>query len=232
MSQPADERHVSSELIFRALHDLQAPARHIRSFLSLFRDSIDEATLSSESMETLDAVTRAADELRDRFIAIRSVLSVPTSVGSGVRVDLPFVLQDTWNRLNQNNVDRTTRFTIDGRAEIESDEQLVRDLLWELLDNSLRFRNPEEPLAIQCRLTHSADHIKVEIIDNGLGMDPDRIGWSMQPFHRGRHHDGFGLGLARCVCIAKTIGCELSLRSDGENGTTAELLFRSNCPSA
>jgi light-regulated signal transduction histidine kinase (bacteriophytochrome) len=233
MSQLADDRHVSRELIIRALHDLQAPARHVRSFLSLFQESIDDSLLSSDSIELLEAASRAGDELRNRILAIRSVLAVPTTIGTATDVDLAIAIQAAWREVcekrpnfDSSDEDRA-QLVIDGNAVIESDERLVVDLIAELLDNSLCFKKSEERLLIRVQLSHGQDEACVEVSDNGIGIQPDRIEWSMQPFHCGQHHDGYGLGLARCKCIAAAIGCQLSLRSDGSTGTTAVLQFRS-----
>ena len=233
MSRPADDRHVSRESILRALHDLQAPARHVRSFLAMFRDSIEDSMLPSDSAELLEAASRAADELRDRFAAIRSVLSVPTTVETVVQIELARVIQSAWKALSKKHagidgvVDGEPQLVVEGSAQIVSDEQLVTDLITELLDNSMRFKTPNVPLVIQCQITSEQDGASLVISDNGLGIDPERIEWSMQPFHRGQHHGGFGLGLTRCHCIAAAIGCELRLRSDGLTGTTAALAFHS-----
>tara|TARA_R110002049_G_scaffold4601_5_gene32590 strand:- start:819418 stop:820116 length:699 start_codon:yes stop_codon:yes gene_type:complete len=225
MTQPVDTRQVSYQLIFRALHDLQAPARHAKSFLSIFRESIDESKLSPESIEMLNAATKATDEMRDRFVSIRSVLSVPLVVETVSTIDLAEGITMAWDQVVAQHDGDFSRPEITGSATIDSDDVLVVNLLASLLDNSIRFRKPDVPLQIECRIVENADTVTVEIEDNGLGIDSDRVDWLIEPFNRGQHHDGLGLGLTRCMCISKTIGCHFTMQSDGESGTTVLLTF-------
>lgn len=235
MPRTDEDLKVSREVLTRALHDLQAPARHVRSFLSMFRDSVDSTKLTSDSKELLEAASRAADELRDRITAIRSVLSIPCRMNAVVSVDLESVIRQIWERVSQTSEkdDDESRLVIEGGGEVSSDEKLIGDLVSELLENSLRFKKADSPLVIQCRINGNQDSMRIEITDNGVGIEPERIDWMMQPFHVGQHRgvvgpgDGYGLGLTRCHCIASTIGCRLSLRSDGSTGTTAVMQFRS-----
>ena len=225
MSDTDHQATVPYELIFRALHDLQAPARHVHSFLAMFRESVDESTLTPDAIELLDAATRSTDEMRKRFAAIRSVLTVPTSMDTAEQIDMAELIASIWSDLVEDHPLENPRLTINGGASIESDRELIGQLVTELLDNSIRFRDPNQTLSVCCHLATNANAISVEIADNGLGIDPERIVDCMEPFHRGRHHVGLGLGLTRCNCIVKTVGCQLNIRSDGVSGTIASLLF-------
>ena len=239
MSDSIDQRLISSKVILRALHDLQAPARHTQSFLALFRDSIDESTLSDESMEMLDAASRAADELREFFVAIRSSLAVPTSIESRQTVDLAVAVETAWKRIRSRAVESVAapcspneaaaewdaELSIDGDGSVESDEALVVAMLTELLDNAVRYVKPDEQPLIRCLITTTNTTTQIEIFDNGVGMDPRRIDLLKQPFHRGHVRSGLGLGLARCECIAQTLDSQWNLRSDGSNGTVATVTY-------
>ena len=215
-----DADPIPRDLIFRALHDLQAPSRHVRSFLSMFRSSIDESTLSADSIELLDAATRATDEFRNRYDSIRSVLAVPLKPRRLLPVDLVMVTQAAWAGIVKTTNCDDVQFVIEGAATIESDESMIESLITELLDNSRRFRKPSEPLRIQCTVESFVDSAEIAISDNGVGIDVDRVDDLIEPFYRGQHHDGLGLGLSRCQCIAKATGCDLRFESDGVSGTT------------
>ena len=191
----------------------------------MFRESIDETTLPPEAMEMLEAATRSTDEMRRRFTAIRSALSVPRSMDDAEPIDFADLIRTIWGELLEAHQVKEPRLAINGQASVESDRTLIGQLVTELLDNCIRFRKHDETLSVCCELAAEPDGIRVEIVDNGLGIDPDRIAHFMQPFHRGQHHDGLGLGLTRCGCIMRTVGGQLQIRSDGQSGTTVTLRF-------
>ena len=240
MSQSATSRQISSDVIRHALHDLQAPARHARAFLEMFRESTDEVSFSSEATELLQAAENAVDELREYFLAIRSVLTVPTSIESRQTVELASAVDTAWKSVEARNAlskgaslpiarsietatneDQETKFLVEGSASVESEESLVVAMLMELLDNAQRYRKAGDSHAIHCKIESHRDASQIQIIDNGQGIEPQKIDSMMQPFQRGYRTGGIGLGLTRCTCIAQTIGCQVRLQSDGASGTTA-----------
>ena len=83
----------------------------------------------------------------------------------------------------------------------------IRIVLRELIDNALRFRDPETPPRMVIEADEHAGGIRVKVADNGTGLDADHIGGLFQPLHRlDARRSGFGLGLAISRAIVERHG--------------------------
>lgn len=91
---------------------------------------------------------------------------------------------------------------------------LLREALSNLLDNAIKF-SPENT-TIELRLTQSRPHtVRVEVCDEGPGLDPEHKATVFRPFHRGdapaqKEGSGLGLGIVADICRAHhaTFGIE------------------------
>lgn len=93
---------------------------------------------------------------------------------------------------------------IDLQAEdsnIYVDEMHVTNVLFNLLDNAVKYRRPEVPLTLMCRTWNESGKLLISIEDNGIGIKKEYLKKVFDRFFRvptGNVHDvkGFGLGLA------------------------------------
>lgn len=84
---------------------------------------------------------------------------------------------------------------------ISADEMHFTNVLFNLLDNALKYRKEEIPLELMIRTWNQNNKIYISVEDNGIGMKKDDTKKVFERFFRvstGNRHDvkGFGLGLA------------------------------------
>ena len=80
-------------------------------------------------------------------------------------------------------------------------------VLLELIDNSLRYRDPARPLRIVIEANAGQGKTRVRLTDNGSGFDYVYASNLFQPFQRlDAMRSGFGLGLAICREIIEASG--------------------------
>lgn len=65
-------------------------------------------------------------------------------------------------------------------------------------------------IEVEVRLGIEGDRVKLEVVDDGVGISPDRIG------------DRSSLGLLGMSERARAIGGEVAVRPNAERGTTVE----------
>jgi two-component system, OmpR family, osmolarity sensor histidine kinase EnvZ len=105
---------------------------------------------------------------------------------------------------------------------------LLRRALLNLLENAHRY-SEGKPITLSCE--RRAGQLVLQVIDQGPGIEPDRIAYLKQAFTRGNSArggaSGVGLGLAIVERIARLHSAEfdLSNRRDGQTGTVATLYF-------
>ena len=93
---------------------------------------------------------------------------------------------------------------IDLQAEdstIYVDEMHVTNVLFNLLDNAVKYRRLDTPLTLMCRTWNENGKLLISIEDNGIGIKKEYLKKVFDRFFRvptGNVHDvkGFGLGLA------------------------------------
>ena len=84
---------------------------------------------------------------------------------------------------------------------ISADEMHFTNVLFNLLDNALKYRKEEIPLELMIRTWNQNNKVYISVEDNGIGMKKDDVKKVFERFFRvstGNRHDvkGFGLGLA------------------------------------
>ena len=102
-----------------------------------------------------------------------------------------------------------------GSADVMADPALLRQLLANLLANSVKYARPGNPTRI---LVHTepdseAGWVRVSVADRGIGIPPADRERVFRPFSRSRRGEatgrsGIGLGLALCqACLLYTSRC-------------------------
>ncbi len=87
-------------------------------------------------------------------------------------------------------------------AEVKVDEMHFTNVIFNLLDNAVKYRKDDVPLELLVETRNlQGGRIEISITDNGVGMKKDDLKKIFEKFYRvstGNRHDvkGFGLGLA------------------------------------
>ncbi|MCH5219641.1 MAG: HAMP domain-containing histidine kinase [Muribaculaceae bacterium] len=110
-------------------------------------------------------------------------------------------------------------------AIVEVDEMHFTNVIFNLLDNAVKYRREEEPLHLQVATRDiSGDRLEITLEDNGLGISKDDQKRIFDKFYRvstGNLHDvkGFGLGLAYVKKMITELGGDISVESQLGVGT-------------
>ena len=84
---------------------------------------------------------------------------------------------------------------------IYADEMHITNVLFNLMDNAVKYRRPEVPLTLMARTWNENGKLQISVEDNGIGIKKEYLKKVFDRFFRvptGNVHDvkGFGLGLA------------------------------------
>jgi signal transduction histidine kinase len=107
-----------------------------------------------------------------------------------------------------------------------SDRLALEQIFGNLLDNAVKYREPQRPLKIGIRARESpGDRIVIEIEDNGRGIakaDHERV---FELFRRSGDQNlpGEGIGLAHARTMIRNLGGDITLASELGRGTTIRL---------
>jgi signal transduction histidine kinase len=229
-----------------ASHDLQEPLRKVQAFSDRLRSRCG-ATLDDNGRDYLDRVQNAAarmqtlinDLLTYSRVATKAQPFVPTDFVSITRA----VLSDLEARIEQ----------VQGRVEmgdlptVDADPLQVRQLMQNLIGNSLKYCRPEVPPVVKVWSKHLPHDpcsaaggpprpiCQILVEDNGIGFDEiysERIFTIFQRLHGRNEYEGTGVGLAVCRKIVERHGGTITARSTPGKGSTFQVSLPIHQPKA
>ncbi len=111
------------------------------------------------------------------------------------------------------------------------DERVVRQVILNLLSNSVKF-TPEEG-SIDIRVTHNDDGLAITVSDTGIGIPKDKLEHVFDPFGQAdgtlsRQYGGTGLGLSITKSLVEMHDGTIDLQSEVDVGTSVTLRFPSH----
>ncbi len=185
------------------LEDIHSSANHL---LAIINDVLDMSKIEAGRIE-LDEHTLDIKEMID--IVIRMVSSRAFSSGINLKAEV------------QENI-----------PPLQADPRLVKQILINLLSNSIKFSEKDRDVTIRSFLEDDGD-LLIIVEDNGMGIPKEKIKEAMEPFgqvrdpiHAREHEEqGTGLGLPLSKAMMELHGGTLFLESEENKGTKVTLTF-------
>lgn len=110
-------------------------------------------------------------------------------------------------------------------ALVMVDEMHFTNVIFNLLDNAVKYRDEERPLELKVETSNLPDDkLQITISDNGIGIKKEDLKRIFEKFYRvstGNLHDvkGFGLGLAYVEKIITALNGTIKVESEVNQGT-------------
>jgi len=209
------------QFAFVASHDLQEPLRAMAGTVQIlqrrYKGQLD-ARADEIISHAVAAVTRMQTLVSDLLAFSRLTLHgnpfEPT--------DFATVLADVTANLEVAIAESGATITCDALPQIRADATQMRQLLQNLLSNSIKFRG-SQPLVIHVGARHEENAWHFVVQDNGQGIEPqyfERIFILFQRLHTRDDYPGTGIGLAICKKIVERHHGHIWLESELNVGTT------------
>ncbi len=144
----------------------------------------------------------------------------------GTVVDMHALIEKALKSLSMQIEQRNGHIDFDfdaGEELVRGDEVHLTNVLYNLLDNSIKYS--PAVLDIHIKTANTMGGIQIEIADKGMGMSRDHITRIFDKFYRvptGNLHNikGFGLGLSYVKKIVEAHGGHVQVKSIPEKGST------------
>ena len=104
------------------------------------------------------------------------------------------------------------------------DEMHFTNVIFNLLDNAVKYRNPDRPVELTVKTWNDKEKLYFSVKDNGMGIKKENLKKIFEKFYRvhtGNVHDvkGFGLGLAYVKKMVDLHKGEIHVESERGKGT-------------
>ncbi len=109
------------------------------------------------------------------------------------------------------------------------DKRKIRQVMLNLLSNAIKFTPEGGSIKVICMIDNQGA-LNLIVSDTGIGIAEEDISRALSVFgqvHRGRSHEGTGLGLPLCKMYAELHGGKLVLSSKLNEGTSVRVIFPS-----
>jgi signal transduction histidine kinase len=198
----------------RAAHDLRSPLNPIRGYAELIAT---DPSASPDTRRQASLITKGVMRMTrviDDMLAL-SRAGHPDKGEVGVAATLDHVREELDADL------RDVRLTVDvDGAIVACSESSLEQILRNLLGNASKYRSGDRALEIDVTARRLDTAVRIEVADNGVGMDDEARVHAFDPFFRARRDiAGTGLGLSIVERIVRTSGGTCELVANEPSGT-------------
>jgi PAS domain S-box-containing protein len=210
------------EFSYTVSHDLRAPLRSVDGFsLALVEDFA--ADLPDEAKAYLHRIRGAAQRMGRLIDEVLDLARVSRCDLIKKKVDLTRLANEIIADLQINNPVRKAEITVSDNLNARADENLVRVILENLLDNAWKFTCREDITRITVGVLPRAKQQTFYVKDNGVGLDMKYTKKLFGPFQRLHSHKDFpgtGVGLATVYRIIQRHNGRIWVESIPDEGAT------------
>ncbi len=214
-----------------ASHELRTPLTSIRGYAALLRRGAGQHPEDLEkSISRIESeATRMAGLIDDLLLLARLDEQRPLTRS---RTDLALVARDAVDDAQAREPDRPLTVDADRAVIVSGDEQRLRQIVTNLLENAQVHTPAAAPVRVEIAIRDGMGVLAV--IDSGPGIDPDQAPHVFERFYRGTppgsgdaapRTGGSGLGLAIVKTIAEAHGGSVTVRSDPGEGARFEIVL-------
>ncbi|MEY2371825.1 HAMP domain-containing sensor histidine kinase [Lysinibacillus capsici] len=210
------------EFVSNASHELKTPITVIESYAKLLlRRGFDNREVAQESLQAIANESSRMHEM---------VLQLLELAKNKEQLDVHFEQLELAPFLNkvalqmEQAYHRTFRIDEQIPKFIYSDEKILKQLLFILLDNAGKYSEDE----VRIQATETTNHVRITIQDFGIGIPIEHIPHLFERFYRvtedrNRKTGGSGLGLAIAHELAQQLGITIDVKSKLGEGSSFTL---------
>lgn len=218
------------EYTYMVSHNLRGPVANLLGMIDLYDEINIQNSFNKEVIKHIKTASENLDTIViDLNISIRTIENVNLEISSIILKDIISNIQENL-QLQIQEIKPTITFDLKVPI-IQSNKSYVESILFNIIQNSLKFKDKSRPLSIQIssnQMNYEGEYYDcISIVDNGIGIDliknKDHI---FKFYYQGQKSaDGRGIGLYLVSLQMETLGAKIQLSSTVNEGTSFMLLF-------
>lgn len=215
-------------------HELKTPLNSINVISSVMMKNKD-SSLSDKQVQNLSIINHCGNDL---LFLINDVLDLSKLEAGEITLDnttfnLNELMLDIKNMIKPQAKDKNIQFVFEYEKNIQfiySDKQRIKQIVKNLLSNSLKFVKEG---TIELIIKDLDDRFSITVKDNGIGIEKKKLENIFDRFKQAdtsttRKYGGTGLGLAICKELSTLLNGSIDVQSEINVGTTFTLTLPKN----
>jgi signal transduction histidine kinase len=217
---------LKSDFIQHVSYELRSPLTTIIGFSEMLSDET-VGSLNPQQREYMDHIASSSSSL---LAIINDILDLATVDAGIMSLDVreteiaavaASAVEGLRDRLHEQKITLEMAIPPD-IGTFHVDEQRVRQILFNLVSNAIRFSNARGHIRLEA--AKRGGWVELTVTDNGVGIPPDLMPSIFEPFEarglQGKRR-GAGLGLSIVKSLVELHGGEVDIRSEEGRGTKA-----------
>jgi signal transduction histidine kinase/CheY-like chemotaxis protein len=208
-----------SDFLSSMSHELRTPLSAILGFAQLLESGTPALTPTQK--RGIGQILKAGWYLLDM---INEILDLALVESGKLSLSLePILLSDVMNECQAMIEPQAAKYGIsvafpltDIRYFINADRTRIKQVLFNLLTNALKYNSPNGSVVVSCILTFE-DRVRICVEDTGEGLSPLQLSHLFQPFNRLgqelRTQEGTGIGLVMTKRLIELMGGTIGVES-------------------
>jgi two-component system, OmpR family, phosphate regulon sensor histidine kinase PhoR len=216
---------LKSEFVSTVSHDLRSPLTLVRGYATML-EMVGE--LNSQQQDYTEKIVQGVESMKRLVNNLLDLGRIDAGVGLQVEpVFITLIVDEVMSELQPNalqkKIDFSSECAIDRDVQIEADPALLKQALFNLAENAIKYSNEDGKVTISVK--RKGDFAYFEVLDTGIGIAPLDLPHMFEKFYRSTRREaykqrGTGLGLAIVKSIIERHGGEVGVRSQLGVGTT------------
>lgn len=231
---------IKNDFINNMTHEFKTPISTISLAVEMAQEQVSHPVLGSDESSINERLSRymgiIRDETRRLGSHVEKVLQMALLDRGEIKLKLSSVnvhdviekvLNNMSLQIEQREGELDLEFDAD-REVVEADEVHLTNIVYNLLDNALKY-SPEKP-HITLVTRSLPEGVSISVSDEGLGMTKEQINRIFEKFYRvptGNRHDvkGFGLGLSYVKKMIEEHHGQITVESQPGKGSTFDVIL-------
>ena len=216
--QKSEKLALVGQLAAGIAHEIRNPLTSIKGFIQLFKTKY---TSDEVHFNLILAELERINLIVSEFL----VLAKPTAVEYKDK-EIKILLNDVVTLINTHAIMNNVQIFVEFESEISTivcEENQLKQVFINILKNSIEAMPNGGTIDIKIKAIEK-DKISISFIDQGTGIDEDRIPKLGEPFYTTKEK-GTGLGLMTSYKIIENHGGGLKISSKINEGTTVEVIL-------
>ncbi|NLR94631.1 ATP-binding protein [Flammeovirga agarivorans] len=200
MEKVAQKNYELEQMGYVTSHDLREPLNTIQSFSMLLKEELSELDNIGNSEKYLEFINSATGRMQ---VLLKGMLDYNV-IGKQLqlkRSDLNAVVDVVLADLAGSIMKVEAEVIVPELPTLNVYETELRLLFQNLISNSIKYRQPDVPIKIEITSEQLDEKWKIEVIDNGIGIEEEyfeRVFHVFQRLHKKNEFEGAGIGLSIC----------------------------------
>ena len=217
---------IKSRFVSMASHEFRTPLTTVLSSASLLSKytTSDEQDKRDRHIVKIKSSVKNLNDILEDFLSLGK-LDEGKVESHFAEFNLQECILDTIDEMKPLlKKDQHIEHSYEGRAIINSDKKLVRNIIINLVSNAIKFSNEGDKIAVSCNI--NAGKVIIGVKDQGIGIGKEDQGHLFSSFFRGANAtniQGTGLGLHIVQRYAGLLDGSVKLESRLNEGTSVTI---------